>query len=106
MYFDLGTPAPAFTGAVPPAKSIVPRERLWLQVSMTTWQIPQQGLATYYRNLDFTGETFSRIETNIDLNWSDCTHRRSRTTLSVRWSGQADFPSPHLLPLRRRGGFG
>ena len=47
-------------------------------------------LATYYRDQEFRGSSFSRIDPGIDFDWSDRDPAPgvARTNFSVRWSGQ------------------
>lgn len=47
-------------------------------------------LATYYRNVDFSGETLTRVDPKIEFNWMDRDPVAgfSRSRYSVRWMGQ------------------
>jgi hypothetical protein len=75
-------------------KSVIPRERLYAQglsethsASITT----HRGLlATYFSSADFGGATVTRVDPEVDFNWTDRDPLPgfSRTNLSIRWSGQ------------------
>ena len=109
MYFDLIGNARArlyWSGPGTP-KSIIPKERLFAKSFLeehTADIRPGNGLlTTFYKNSDFTGATFTRIDTNIDFDWSGAgmpPDGRS-TNFSVRWSGQlrADFSETYTFYL-------
>lgn len=95
-YFDLSGPARVrllWSGPGVP-KSVVPKDRLYAasfldghQASITS----ERGLlATYYRNPDFSGPTFTRIDPTIDFNGTEGVPAPnfSPNSFSVRWRGQ------------------
>ena len=58
---------------------------------------------TYFRNRDFTGEVFSRVDPFVDFQWRDnaADGRLPADGFSVRWQGQirADFTGDHTFTL-------
>ena len=62
----------------------------------------RQGLlATYYRDPEFAGATFTRVDPMVDFDWSerDPAPGVGRTNFSVRWSGriQADYTEEYTF---------
>jgi PA14 domain len=87
-------------------KSVIPKERLYAKSLLpghaSSITSPPGGLlATFYRNPDFTGNTFSRVDPSIDFNWMQSAPAPgiSAPSFSVRWRGQvqADFSEPYTF---------
>ena len=97
-YFDLDGPARAqFSWSTPSMpKTIVPQDRLYAASFDAEHQGDASGLAgsqgllaTYYNNDDFTSNSFSRIDPEIDFQWKGQPPMEgfSARNFSVRWSG-------------------
>lgn len=76
------------------SKSVIPKERLYAKSLLpdhaSDISTNQGLLATYYRDAEFGGGTFTRVDPEIDFNWTDRDPASgfSRTNVSIRWSGQ------------------
>ncbi len=78
------------------AKAIIPQDRLYAASFDTNHQADASGLAgaqgllaTYYDNSDFTGNSFTRIDPEINFEWKGEPPAPGMPTnnFSVRWSG-------------------
>ena len=75
-------------------RRLVTRDRLYAKSRLpqhTSELLADDGLlATYYKNPDFSGESFTRVDPQIDYNWVDRDPAAGfmRTRYSVRWQGQ------------------
>lgn len=75
-------------------RRIVPSDRLYAKSRLAGHASELLGdeglLATYYRNADFTGATFTRVDPKIEFNWTDRDPAPgfARSQYSVRWQGQ------------------
>jgi hypothetical protein len=86
-------------------RRLVPHDRLYAKSRLpmhTSELLPDDGLlATYYRNPDFTGESFTRVDPKIDFNWIDRDPAAgfARGSYAVRWQGQlrADFTETYTF---------
>jgi hypothetical protein len=75
------------------AKTVVPKDRLYGKSFLEEHKAEIEGggglLATYYSKSDFTGNTYTRVEPGIDLNFSGVGLPPGISNhFSVRWSGQ------------------
>jgi len=88
-------------------KSIIPRERLYAASFLTNHGAEissEQGLlATFYKNPDFTGPTYSHIQPVLDYHNLDQPPGPgiSSTNFSARWTGQAraGHSEPHTFHI-------
>jgi hypothetical protein len=108
-YYDDAGPARARLSWQGPGfpKSVVPKERLYAKSLLPEHRAEistDRGLlATFYKNADLTGETFSRVTPTVDFDWLNTAPAPgfSATNYSVRWTGQllADFSEYHAFYL-------
>jgi hypothetical protein len=83
-------------------KSVIPKERLHAAsylTNHTAFITGERGLlGTFYRNSDFTGPTYSRLEPTIDLSGDEgaLAPSFSPNSCSVRWRGQVLPPASEL----------
>jgi hypothetical protein len=75
-------------------RRLVTRDRLYAKSRLpqhTSELLADDGLlATYYKNPDLSGESFTRVDPQIDYNWLDRDPAAGfmRSRYSVRWQGQ------------------
>lgn len=75
-------------------RRVIPSDRLYAKSrvpSHSSELLADEGLlATYYKNPDFSGESFTRVDPKIDFNWMDRDPAAgfSRSRYAVRWQGQ------------------
>jgi hypothetical protein len=75
-------------------RRLVTKDRLYAKSRLsqhTSELLADDGLlATYYKNPDFSGESFTRVDPQIDYNWVDRDPAAgvTRSRYSVRWQGQ------------------
>jgi uncharacterized delta-60 repeat protein len=72
----------------------------WLRIVPAGTTPPPTGetnglTGTYYNNDNFTGESFTRVDSNINFNWDTGSPdaRIAPDTFSIRWTGQIDVPT-------------
>ncbi|MDB6030306.1 MAG: hypothetical protein JWM16_644 [Verrucomicrobiales bacterium] len=110
-YFNARGPARARLSWSGPgfSKMTIPKDRLFPATNAPSHpaefhQTTNGLLATFYAKPDLTGNTFSRIVTNLDLDTSEATAPGlgiTATNYSIRWTGRvkADFTEPYTFHL-------
>jgi hypothetical protein len=86
-------------------RQVIPRGRLYARSFLDEHPAEVRGnrglLATYYRNSNLTGPTFTRVDPTIDLDGTESVPEPSfsRNSFSARWTGQVRAPRTDVFTL-------